>query len=102
MKVYVHYEEGGDAELHVTLKLTLPKRWNDESPMKLLQVCRQQLLIAYLPCVALVVTEFMRFADAIRGTNAVDKWRAKLSIRRFWSLASRRSDLCRRLPSSTG
>lgn len=38
MKVYVHYEEGGDAELHVTLKLTLPKRWNDESPMKLLQL----------------------------------------------------------------
>lgn len=38
MKVYVHYEEGSDAELHVTLKLTLPKKWNDESPMKLLQV----------------------------------------------------------------
>lgn len=36
MKVYVHYEEGSDAELHVTLKLTLPKKWNDESPMKLL------------------------------------------------------------------
>lgn len=39
MKVYVHYEEGSDAELHVTLKLTLPKKWNDESPVKLLQVC---------------------------------------------------------------
>lgn len=38
MKVYVHYEEGGDAELHVTLKLTLPKKWNDESPVKLLKV----------------------------------------------------------------
>lgn len=36
--MYVHYEEGSDAELHVTLKLTLPKKWNDESPMKLLQV----------------------------------------------------------------
>lgn len=42
MKVYVHYEEGSDAEQHVTLKLTLPKRWNDESPIKLLQVCRPQ------------------------------------------------------------
>lgn len=42
MKVYVHYEEGSDAEQHVTLKLTLPKRWNDESPVKLLQVRRQQ------------------------------------------------------------
>lgn len=42
MKVYVHFEEGSDAELHVTLKLTLPKKWNDESPMKLLKVscCR--------------------------------------------------------------
>lgn len=38
MKVYVHYEEGSDAELHVTLKLTLPKKWHDESPVKLLQV----------------------------------------------------------------
>lgn len=38
MKVYVHYEEGSDAELHVTLKLTLPKKWNDESPVKLLKV----------------------------------------------------------------
>lgn len=38
MKVYVHYEEGSDAELHVTLKLTLPKKWNGESPVKLLQV----------------------------------------------------------------
>lgn len=36
--MYVHYEEGTDAEQHVTLKLTLPKRWNDESPVKLLQV----------------------------------------------------------------
>lgn len=41
MKVYVHYEEGSDAEQHVTLKLTLPKRWNDESPVKLLKVRRQ-------------------------------------------------------------
>lgn len=42
MKVYVHFEEGSDAELHVTLKLTLPKKWNDESPVKLLKVdyCR--------------------------------------------------------------
>lgn len=38
MKVYVHYEEGSDAENHVTLKLTLPKKWNDESPAKLLEV----------------------------------------------------------------
>eukprot|EP00752_Nemacystus_decipiens_P003243 g3001.t1 len=38
MKVYVHYEEGSDAELHVTLKLTLPKKWNDESPVKLLKL----------------------------------------------------------------
>lgn len=38
MKVYVHFEEGSDAELHVTLKLTLPKKWNDESPVRLLKV----------------------------------------------------------------
>lgn len=38
MKVYVHYEEASNAELHVTLKLTLPKKWNDESPVKLLEV----------------------------------------------------------------
>lgn len=38
MKVYVHYEEGSNADLHVKLKLTLPKKWNDESPVKLLQL----------------------------------------------------------------
>lgn len=38
MKVYVHYEEGNDTEQHTTLKLTLPRKWNDESPVKLLQV----------------------------------------------------------------
>ncbi|CAB1119694.1 unnamed protein product [Ectocarpus sp. CCAP 1310/34] len=38
MKVYVHFEEGSDAELHVTLKLTLPKKWNDESPVRLLKL----------------------------------------------------------------
>ncbi|CAN0399236.1 unnamed protein product [Ascophyllum nodosum] len=38
MKVYVHYEEGNDPELYVTLKLTLPRRWNDASPMKLLHL----------------------------------------------------------------
>ena len=37
-KVYVHYEEGADAELHVTLKLTLPAKWASESPLKLLEL----------------------------------------------------------------
>lgn len=43
MKVYVHYEEGGDVEQHVTLKLTLPRRWDGESPVKLLQVCTTKI-----------------------------------------------------------
>lgn len=27
MKLYVHYEEGGDESKALTLKLTLPKKW---------------------------------------------------------------------------
>lgn len=42
MKVYVHYEEGIDPELHLTLKLTLPRKWDGESPMKLLKVGSQR------------------------------------------------------------
>lgn len=42
MKVYVHYEEGIDLELHLTLKLTLPRKWDDESPTKLLKVGSQK------------------------------------------------------------
>ncbi|CAN0026779.1 unnamed protein product, partial [Chrysoparadoxa australica] len=37
-KVYLHYEEGDDPELHMTLKLTLPKKWVDQSPVKVLDL----------------------------------------------------------------
>ncbi|KAG5191019.1 chp-1 [Tribonema minus] len=38
-KVYLHYEEGSDAELHTTLKLTLPRKWVAEgSPMQVLEL----------------------------------------------------------------
>jgi len=38
MKVYVHYEESEDTEVHLTLKLTLPKKWLDQSTMKVLEL----------------------------------------------------------------
>lgn len=37
MKVYVHYDQG-DAELHTTLKFTLPKKWATDSPLRILQL----------------------------------------------------------------
>ncbi|CAN0290182.1 unnamed protein product [Discosporangium mesarthrocarpum] len=38
MKVYVHYEEGLDTDLHVTLKLTLPKKWEAKNPFMVLEL----------------------------------------------------------------
>ncbi|CAM9654957.1 unnamed protein product [Choristocarpus tenellus] len=38
MKVYVHYEQGSDTDLHVTLKLTLPKKWEDQNPVRVLEL----------------------------------------------------------------
>jgi hypothetical protein len=38
-KVLLHFNEGEDAELHMTLKLTLPKKWvAEQSPLKVLEV----------------------------------------------------------------
>jgi hypothetical protein len=42
-KVLLHFNEGADAELHMTLKLTLPKKWVlEQSPVKVLEVCCSQ------------------------------------------------------------
>mmetsp|Transcript_7326 Transcript_7326/g.9655 ORF Transcript_7326/g.9655 Transcript_7326/m.9655 type:complete len:312 (-) Transcript_7326:185-1120(-) len=38
MKVYVHYEEGENADLHKTLKLTLPKKWVQQSTEQVLDL----------------------------------------------------------------
>lgn len=69
MKVYVHYEEGSDAELHVTLKLTLPKKWNDESPVKLLKVKippRQATRTPFATAVAATAAVWERAAEGER------------------------------------
>lgn len=43
-KVYVHYEEGSDSELHTTLKLTLPRKWVAEGhPLQILEVSAMRL-----------------------------------------------------------
>ncbi len=38
MKVFVHYKEGSETDLHKTLKLTTPKMWLDKSPTKVLDL----------------------------------------------------------------
>ncbi len=38
MKVFVRYEEGSETDKHKTLKLTIPKKWLDKSPTKVLDL----------------------------------------------------------------
>eukprot|EP01084_Bolivina_argentea_P236770 398061_1 len=38
MKVFVHYKEGTETDLRKTLKLTIPKKWLDKSPTKVLDL----------------------------------------------------------------
>ncbi len=38
MRVFVHYKEGSETDLHKTLKLTIPKKWLDKSPTKVLDL----------------------------------------------------------------
>lgn len=38
MKVYVHYEDNESEDLHLTLKLTLPKKWVDQPIKQVLEV----------------------------------------------------------------
>jgi len=38
MKVYVHYEDNTSEDLHLTLKLTLPKKWVDQPIKQVLEV----------------------------------------------------------------
>ncbi|CAM9422460.1 unnamed protein product [Phaeothamnion confervicola] len=38
MKVYLHYEEGEDTKRHMTLKLTLPRKWDGDSPVRVLEL----------------------------------------------------------------
>ena len=87
MKVYVHYEEGSDAEQHVTLKLTLPKRWNDESPVKLLKVRRQttrHVRLTRVWCGGNHAIRLMR-----RKEPRDDTWRAKRILPvSIWGLSS--------------
>lgn len=39
MKVYLHYEEGSDTALHMTIKLKLPKKWRTGPVSNLKEVC---------------------------------------------------------------
>ncbi len=38
MKIFIHYKEGSETDLHKTLKLTVPKKWLDKSPTKVLDL----------------------------------------------------------------
>jgi hypothetical protein len=46
MKVYVHYEEG-DVEMHLTLKLTLPRRWISQPVKQVVEVSTEMGALSF-------------------------------------------------------